>query len=200
MTKTPEELIKMNREEFDTFMCQTFPELFVQRCQPMSQTSMCWGFDIGPGWYNTLYQLCLKLESIKKICSLKVEFSQIKEKMGSARFYTQTRCNETTWKDGDEKWNDIIDCITHVAEEETDHICAACGMTYYTKIKTGSWVYDTCKECTIKNHEGIEDSINFNEQAKEIIDNFEKAIYNIRDINKIKEINNYLNNTLKENK
>lgn len=39
------------------------PLLFVDRYRDMRQTSMCWGFECGDGWYNLLKKTSLELET-----------------------------------------------------------------------------------------------------------------------------------------
>jgi hypothetical protein len=47
--------------ELDKKLCEEFPEIFKNRHADMHSTAMCWGFDIGDGWYNIIYYLCSQL-------------------------------------------------------------------------------------------------------------------------------------------
>lgn len=38
-----------------------YPEIFVQKDQSMRQTCMCWGIEVGNGWYNILDALCANI-------------------------------------------------------------------------------------------------------------------------------------------
>jgi len=86
-TKEFKKFLVMKPEEFDKYMCETYPNQFNQRKLSMSETCMCWGFCIGKGWYYYLDQLCNKLDLIQKTTGIKVSWSQIKEKFASGRFY-----------------------------------------------------------------------------------------------------------------
>lgn len=44
--------------ELDAKLCEKYPKIFRDRHAPMTQTCMCWGFDIGDGWYNLLNGAC----------------------------------------------------------------------------------------------------------------------------------------------
>ena len=67
-----------------------FPKLFVQKYLPKEKTCMCWGIETPDEWFNVLFRLCTVIqeyidtkENIKQI-----EFTQIKEKFGYLRVYT----------------------------------------------------------------------------------------------------------------
>lgn len=50
--------------EQDKAICKAFPILYRDRNKGMMETCMCWGFDIGPGWINLIWDLSEKLEKI----------------------------------------------------------------------------------------------------------------------------------------
>lgn len=144
-------MIDMTREEYDKFMCEKFPELFQDRNKPMSQTCMCWGFDIDCGWYELLYNLCVKLDFIREQTGLVTVFDQIKEKFGGGRFYYHINTEGCTLEDRISKlWCDFISNSVSTAEYESDRTCGTCGEKYYHgKISLGGWVYDACENCLI---------------------------------------------------
>lgn len=145
-------ILKMSREEYDKFMCSTFPELFQDRNKPMSKTCMCWGFDIGAGWYKLLYDLCIKLDFIRQQTGIVIVFDQIKEKFGGGRFYYHIYSKDYKLIDTGEKkiWCDFVELLVEKAERESETICATCGKQYYhDKITIGGWIYDACKDCMI---------------------------------------------------
>lgn len=45
-------------KEIDKELCEKYPKIFRDRHAPMTQTCMCWGFEIGGGWYNILDNAC----------------------------------------------------------------------------------------------------------------------------------------------
>ena len=140
----------MTPVEFDNYMCKTYMEFFGDRRKPMTQTCMCWGFEIGKGWYKTLDTLCKKLASIRKRTGIVVNFNQIKEKYGSGRFYYNIKATEKKLSNDEAAiWDEIIGDIISNAEEKVYHICAGCGEYYSDKISAG-WVYDECGSCLVK--------------------------------------------------
>jgi hypothetical protein len=42
------------RDELDKKLVETYPELYANRFGDMKETLMCWGFDCGDGWYQSL--------------------------------------------------------------------------------------------------------------------------------------------------
>jgi hypothetical protein len=45
------------KKELDELLCKKYPEMLVNRYKPMQETCMCWGFEVGDGWFNILDQL-----------------------------------------------------------------------------------------------------------------------------------------------
>jgi hypothetical protein len=54
------------RLELDEKLCKLAPHLFADRRTSMRETCMCWGFDVGDGWYPLLEEAALKLEPLCK--------------------------------------------------------------------------------------------------------------------------------------
>ena len=50
------------KQEYDTYLCTTFPKMFVNRYKPMTETTMCWGFECGNGWFTILDQLMSNIQ------------------------------------------------------------------------------------------------------------------------------------------
>ena len=55
----------MNRE-LTKKLCEKFPLIYRGRTQPITQNLMAFGFECGDGWYDLLYNLSEKLETITK--------------------------------------------------------------------------------------------------------------------------------------
>lgn len=86
-----------------------YPAIFRDRTKPMTETRMCWGLEVGDGWYQLLDWLCAALEPSWQLSfdltadGVKTEeggdywspeppqvvATQVKEKMGGLRFYHQ---------------------------------------------------------------------------------------------------------------
>ena len=114
------------KQEYDTYLCTTFPKMFVNRYKPMTETTMCWGFECGDGWFNIINQLCAniqhhidwrnrknELDPTQPIVS-QVTVDQVKEKFGTLRFY---------YTGGD----DYIDGLVSMAESMSGVTCEECG-------------------------------------------------------------------------
>jgi len=82
-----------------------FPELYWQHDLDMKKTAMFWGFDVGDGWFDLLYELSEKLQPLVNDINNKYEqftfaVVQVKEKFGGLRFYVNGASDEI---------NDLID-------------------------------------------------------------------------------------------
>ena len=99
----------------------------------MSQTCMCWGCSVGNGWFNILWEMCEKIDEIRKRDNLDVSFSQIKEKFGGLRVY-EFGGN-----------NDVEKCIEE-AEGKSLKTCENCGKP--GNLKGDCWVQTLCDECS----------------------------------------------------
>lgn len=55
----------MDKKLQDT-LYKEFPLLYKEHTWNMSQTCMCWGFELGDGWYQLIYDLSTKLENLIK--------------------------------------------------------------------------------------------------------------------------------------
>jgi hypothetical protein len=114
------------KQEYDTYLCTTFPKMFVNRYKPMTETTMCWGFECGNGWYNIINQLCANIQHHIDWRNRKNELNpnqpivpqvtvdQVKEKFGTLRFY---------YTGGD----DYIDGLVSMAESMSGVTCEECG-------------------------------------------------------------------------
>jgi hypothetical protein len=100
-----------------------YPKMFGDRTKPMTETCMCWGLDVGDGWYNLIDVLCEAL-TYTYSTSVKVDeedgkrlgikpykseaedgyyfsveppqiiVTQVKEKYGTLRFYYREEYSE----------------------------------------------------------------------------------------------------------
>jgi len=108
------------KQEYDTYLCTTFPKMFVNRYKPMTETTMCWGFECGDGWFNIINQLCANIQhhidwkNRNEEVVPQVTVDQVKEKFGSLRFY---------FTGGD----DYIRGMATMAESMSGVTCEQCG-------------------------------------------------------------------------
>ena len=149
-------LIATPNEEFDKMVCEKWPELFRQRHLPKTQTCMYWGLDIGNGWFPIIWDLCKKLDFIRRSFGIIVEFAQIKSKFGSLRTYV----DYSAPKDSDKIKNeeeaflifDIVDDIIGKYQRESAYTCSETGEWYLKKITINGWTHDVCPEVLKKRY------------------------------------------------
>lgn len=123
----------------DSYLTKRCPTLFADRYSSMKVTCMCWGFEVGNGWYQLVKEACLKLEPIMAALKAKdpegwsygyYRASQVKEKFGTLRFYLT--CNTP-----------ITDKIIERAEKKSAITCDVCGKQ--GKLTGTGWVATRCK-------------------------------------------------------
>lgn len=66
----------------------TFPHLYRGHHKSKYESSMCWGFECGDGWYQLLYDLSLELSNyLAEHPELDFEVVQVKSKFGILHFH-----------------------------------------------------------------------------------------------------------------
>jgi len=155
--------LKMSRDKYDKYMCKTYPDFFSNRNLPKTESCMYWGFDIGPGWYWILSDLCRKLTIIQKASGIGVTFTQIKEKFAGGRFYNNHRCIGSTvieWNaEENDLWDKIIDNEVNSAQDLCEYVCAKCGEYKHDVIYIGRWAYEVCEKCLLKERPDIKEAL-----------------------------------------
>lgn len=51
------------KKELDELLCSKYPRIFRDRHANMRTTAMCWGFEIGDGWFNIINHACNRIQS-----------------------------------------------------------------------------------------------------------------------------------------
>jgi len=115
-------------KELDQLLFDKFK--FFKPERPMSEALMCFGFNVGDGWFSLLWNLCNKIDKIEKPENFEVV--QVKEKFGGLRFYT----NYT---------NEEISKLIRKAEEISYKICDRCGAP--GKVQGVGWIVTLCDDC-----------------------------------------------------
>lgn len=121
---------------------ETFDYMFRNRKLSMQETCMCWGLDVGNGWYGLLWDLCTGIQRVlDENPKLKETFSveQVKEKFGTLRFYVNGS-------------NDEIDQFINTAEQRSAQTCEICGEKGTLTGK--GWVTTLCPSCKTKRGKG----------------------------------------------
>ena len=149
------------KPELDKALCEKYPKIFVNRHADMSTTAMCWGLEVGDGWYNLIDTLCEAL-TYTYTTSIKVDekdgkhlgikpyadsyyftveppqviADQVKEKFGTLRFYYHLEYNErNNYLLETEKYPDL----QQIVDRYSDYIN---GIIHFAEIASGR----TCEE------------------------------------------------------
>ena len=133
------------KQELDQLLCEKYPKMMVNRNKSMMETTMCWGFECGDGWYNILNLLMSNIQHYtdwnndnfaKGYTQYKqvpqVTLDQVKEKFGTLRFY---------YTGGDEH----ISGMVRMAESMSAVTCESCGNP--GERRGGGWVHTYCTPC-----------------------------------------------------
>ena len=51
------------KKELDELLCERYPKIFKDRYGNMQETCMCWGFDVGDGWFNIIDTMCYLIQN-----------------------------------------------------------------------------------------------------------------------------------------
>ena len=139
------------KEELEKQLYDKYPEIFCQHTWNTTQTRMCDGFTHGDGWYTVIDNLCaliqnhvenkrrqIEFDNKRNKTNIdpmvfKVEATQVKEKFGGLRFYTDG---------GDDYVQGLIDFACHLS----DQTCEECGSNKDIK-KTDGWIRTLCGKC-----------------------------------------------------
>lgn len=130
-------------QELQNKLYEKYPKLFKQKDLPMNQTCMCWGICTGDGWYWLIDNLCDCIQSyIDANKKEQIEITQIKEKFGSVRFYTNHS-------------DQLINGMIWLAEHCSWNICEKCG-SLSNITHTKGWIETLCKNCVEKKDDSNE--------------------------------------------
>ena len=152
LTDHEQRLVDMTRKEYTQYMLTTYPGMFEDYHKSPKETCMCWGFDIGNGWYHVLDALCARLKVIEQATGIRVRFTQIKEKFASACFYNHIIFSEDVDESIDrDLWDDIIDGIINSYESYCTRVDDITGRNCNPedRIMIGSWYYPHTLESAI---------------------------------------------------
>jgi hypothetical protein len=138
----------------DEYLTKTYPSLFRDRHGDMRSTCMCWGFDVGDGWFKIINEACKELEWLnEKFPEIVIIADQIKEKYGTLRFYTHIEIAEWVGENDPIRREGLATHIFEIANHITDntecmsaHKCEECGSPS-GKIRTDGWYRTRCDKC-----------------------------------------------------
>jgi len=120
---------KMNKEN-TLKLLKAFPHLYSGYTLSPRENLMCFGFECGDGWFDLIWRLSERLESLGVVAL------QVKEKFGTLRFYA----------DGGEEAFTLIG----EAEEESNRTCELCGQAGQLYCRS-FWLKTLCTRCAKEN-------------------------------------------------
>jgi len=162
---------------FEGELVKAFPEIFREYGGDIRNTCMGWGMSCEDGWFDLLYDMCYKVDSLIKNQSreIKVVAKQVKEKFGGLRFYYSIEREQNLFEKIDSKissfmfrhklgrlyhkindfrkkfYTTIIEQISDIiseAEMKSYKTCEVCGR--YGERRGGGWIKTLCNECDEK--------------------------------------------------
>jgi hypothetical protein len=129
--------MQIERTAFEKEMMESCPLLYADMVnqRPITESSMAFGFCVGPGWHPLIRELSHGIEKIIRAFPLEeqqaIRVVQVKEKFGSLRFY-MSFCVE-----------EIEELITE-AENKSAITCDVCGAS--GRIRGTGWLSARCDE------------------------------------------------------
>jgi hypothetical protein len=122
------------KTELQEILFKKYPEIFIGKDKPITDSLMPFGFECGDGWYGIIDTLCQLIQQyVQDRSDLAVEALQVKEKYGGLRFYING---------GD----DYVDGLISFAERLSTMTCEQCGSTEDVT-QTKGWILTLCKKC-----------------------------------------------------
>lgn len=145
------------KKELDEKLCKDFPSLYRDRNGDMRTTAMCWGFDVGNGWFELIYGLSNYINDAltskmwnsngEHVSGLILVTTQVKEKYGTLRYYyrfEEDKTIEITDKEYSKEVAMKVEGAIEFAERLSAHICEECGGP--GGIREGSWLVVRCND------------------------------------------------------
>jgi hypothetical protein len=164
----------MNRH-YDRYLVKKYAPMFRDRHADMRTTLMCWGFEVGDGWFNIINTLC------GIMCSewlyAKEQYDHLKDRVGKQKYdfdlnhsyntivteQDVAEAKEKMDKEAEkipvvvqvkEKYGGLRFYVNAATEEQWAYIAFAEAMSYHTceicgdkgKASRGGWIQTRCKE------------------------------------------------------
>lgn len=123
--------------EFEKHLVDNYPNLHAKCKDPYFLQG------IGPGWFELIDNLSLRLETvIKHIQTInsnsEIYLVQCKEKFGSLRYYL---------KDNSVKTSQELYNIINEAEDKSTELCYFCGRFNNIPSYKNNWIVNMCRDC-----------------------------------------------------
>ena len=121
------------KPELDAALCAKYPEIFAGRNGSLTTMAMCWGFEVGDGWYLLIDVLCEELQrETAQQGAPQVIATQVKEKYGGLRFYVHASSDRQM-------------AMIDFAEALSYRICEECGAPGVLDEREGEWMATRCQ-------------------------------------------------------
>ena len=159
------------------------PVFLREKDMDMTETCMCWGFECGDGWFESLKMLLegtKEINNILKDKNARIVAKQIKEKWGILTIYYDIE------KIDPEK--DDIDCEEEISrfeellnkvQSDASERCEFCGEKKEL-FQTIGWINYICEDCAIKFNKKYKHINKFENKWKEITpDEFFNELMNL---------------------
>ncbi len=102
------------QKALDDLLCQRYPALYAARDDNAQSTAMCWGFQVGDGWFGIIDALSEALMALAHADGAPCPVAQqVKQKFGSLRFHV----------DAPNKYRSALE----LAEELSRRVCEVSG-------------------------------------------------------------------------
>ena len=135
----------MNKD-LDKYLMDKHGFLYRDRSLPMTETCMCWGFDVDDGWFDILEKLGDGISGLLELVTEEEReqfcVEQVKEKFGSLRYYFTAP----------DKLHQAISALVRVAEADSRATCELCGKR--GEIRSGGWLKCLCDGCREASRQG----------------------------------------------
>jgi hypothetical protein len=173
--------------EHDELLCKKYPKIFKDRRGDMTQTAMCWGFEIGDGWFNIINNTCGLIQwhidqtrkerarLLKKQRNLADgegmfdwELERLAKPVVRQVVATQIKEKFGTLRFYYNNGDDYIDGVVQMAEQMTSCTCEECGAP--GKSNGGGWISVRCNDCRLEQQGFLDDVDDEKDETKQFND------------------------------
>jgi hypothetical protein len=142
------------RKDLNEKLIEKYPVLFRDHTKSPMQSLMCFGCEVGDGWFTILDELFAEWTNIMKEQNFTIILTQVKEKFGTLRVYYHATPNYETNNDDKAAVYDRIEELLRLAEEKSAVTCESCGKP--GKLNNNGWIKCSCEDCKAKRNKPVE--------------------------------------------
>jgi hypothetical protein len=124
-----------------------YPALCKDRNAPPTQSLMCFGFEVGDGWYKILDETFAEITKVMEVHNCDVTLMQVKEKFGTLRIYYALTSANTEVDDVCAEDDRVYEIVCE-AEDKSAKTCEVCGEP--GKCNNEGWIKCRCENCKDK--------------------------------------------------